>query len=229
MSIIRVEKKGNYSVISNECLDDPELSFKAKGLLCYLLTKPSHWTINVKHLITVSKDGRDAVYSIIDDLVVAGYIVKERIKGEAGKFAAFNYIVHEHKPLPGFPDTVSPETEKPEHSNTYILVNTESSLPKPKNEIRERKIAFLKEILDWYEQHPGKYPKLMLVECAKYWTEKTLNKKKELMRFEDQKFFEIGKRLATWFGKSKDIEITIQWEKENKIDTLPKLFNSLFK
>ena len=40
MSVFRVEKNNNYTVMANYHLRDKGLSFKAKGLLSYMLSLP---------------------------------------------------------------------------------------------------------------------------------------------------------------------------------------------
>ena len=49
MSTIRVVKGGNYSVINNTVLNDDRVSWEAKGMACYLLSKPDDWRINASH------------------------------------------------------------------------------------------------------------------------------------------------------------------------------------
>ncbi|TKI88055.1 DNA-binding protein, partial [Bacillus wiedmannii] len=43
MGIFRVKKDNNYSVINNTGLKDKRLSWKAKGILAYILTLPDDW------------------------------------------------------------------------------------------------------------------------------------------------------------------------------------------
>lgn len=66
------------------------------------------------------------------------------------------------------------------------------------NNIEERKSAF-KELLK--EFMPG-YEIEMLKEFFEYWTEP--NKSGRKMRFEDQKFFDLKRRLATWHRNNKN-------------------------
>jgi hypothetical protein len=231
MSIIRVQKTANYSVISNEVLNDTEISFRAKGLLCYLLSKPDHWSIQVNHLVTVSTEGRDAVYSIIKELEESGYVTKKKVKGNDGKFSAFQYTIFEtRKPLTELPEVVPPVPVKPDISNNGSLVMTEVSVAgKPAKSIRERKIEFLKMLFDWIAANPNKYPKIMYTEFAKYWIEESMNKSRIKLRFEEQRFFDVGRRLGTWFKNCKDQVISDQWEKEEKVPIINELFNNLVK
>ena len=48
MSICRVEKNSNYTVMSNYHLRDDNLTLKAKGLLSLVLSLPDNWDYTVK-------------------------------------------------------------------------------------------------------------------------------------------------------------------------------------
>lgn len=88
MATIRVQKNKDYSVINNTGLNDSNLSFKAKGILAYLLSKPDNWTCQVQDLSKNSTDGRDAIYSGLKELRTNGYLIKRpiRIKGKVSEW-----------------------------------------------------------------------------------------------------------------------------------------------
>lgn len=88
MATIRVQKNKDYSVINNTGLNDPNLSFKAKGILAYLLSKPDDWTCQVQDLSKNSADGRDSIYSGLKELRTNGYLIKRpiRIKGKVSEW-----------------------------------------------------------------------------------------------------------------------------------------------
>lgn len=80
--IIRTAPRESFAIIRNAVLEDPRLSFKAKGVIAYLLSRPPNWKANAEHLRKVSKDGRDAVLSAMKELRVCGYakLVSKRSK-----------------------------------------------------------------------------------------------------------------------------------------------------
>jgi hypothetical protein len=90
--------------------------------------------------------------------------------------------------------------------------------------IKEAKIKFCKKIIDWATNNLNKYPKLLYFDFAKYWTEQSETGK---MRFQDQKFFEIGRRLATWFENSDNKKLSDQWQAETKTETINSLLRKL--
>lgn len=64
----------DYTCISNEILRNAELSWKAKGLFCYILSLPDNWRLYKSELQNHGKDGRTAIDSGFDELENAGFI-----------------------------------------------------------------------------------------------------------------------------------------------------------
>jgi len=131
MSIIRVQKNSNYSVMSNVHLQDENLSWKAKGLLSYLLSKPDSWQIYISHLKNQSTDGRDATASGMRELIDAGYITRDYTRNAAGHIIGRDYIVYEtalekkvlEKPVNNDdnPKTENPTLDNPTTVNPSLL------------------------------------------------------------------------------------------------------------
>jgi hypothetical protein len=84
---IRTHKARNFTTVSNSMACDKSLSWEARGLLLYLLSRPDGWEVQRGDLINQSPAGRDKVQGILRELESAGYLVrwKERVQG--GKFA----------------------------------------------------------------------------------------------------------------------------------------------
>ncbi len=150
-TIIRVQKNRNFSVISNVHLNDTRLSWKAKGLLTYLLSRPDDWTLITEYLVKQSKDGRDATLAGINELVASDYIKKSKLRDKKGIIRGVEYLVVENPgvpeaestetgpshPEPDFPDTGKPDTGKPDTGNPTLL-NTEvtnTDLPKTDDDV----------------------------------------------------------------------------------------------
>lgn len=84
--VIRVRKRpNNFVMIDKTFLEDDRLSFKAKGILAYLLSKPDNWKVIVGNLVKYSKDGKSAVYAGLKELKECGYYVKTPIRSEDGR------------------------------------------------------------------------------------------------------------------------------------------------
>ena len=95
-TIFRVAKNPNnpYVMIDKRISEDSRLSWKAKGIMLYLLSRPNDWAINLVDVEKQSTDGRDSVQSGVNELIALGYL--ERLQNrKGGKFGGVEYIVHE--------------------------------------------------------------------------------------------------------------------------------------
>jgi len=115
MSIIRHEKNNNFSIMSNECFRNPEISARAKGLYAYIMTLPTDWKLYKTHLHKQFREGRDAINAAFAELEKRGYIHKDYLRDEEGKMIGCDFTVYEHSRLTGNPKLSdgNPVTEKP--------------------------------------------------------------------------------------------------------------------
>lgn len=68
-----------FTMVHNSFLNDETLSWKAKCIFIYMLSKPEGWRLNVKgDLAKRSTDGAKSVYSGIAELVDAKYVSRTR-------------------------------------------------------------------------------------------------------------------------------------------------------
>lgn len=83
--VIRVQKRpNNFVMIDKSFLEDTRLSYKAKGILAYLLSKPDNWKVIVGNLINYFTDGKASVYAGLKELKECGYYEKNPIRNEQG-------------------------------------------------------------------------------------------------------------------------------------------------
>lgn len=81
MSIIRVSKPENpYTPICRETIQDASLSWEARGVLVYLLSKPDTWEVRMRDLVAQGPGGRDRMQRIIKELEEHRYLVRKRIR-----------------------------------------------------------------------------------------------------------------------------------------------------
>ena len=98
MSIIRIvkDKYNQYVMISKEVINNPNLSFKAKGIFTYLMGKPDNWTCQVTDIIKHGKDGKASVYSALKELREHGYMIKQPIRNEKGVITYWEELIFEN-------------------------------------------------------------------------------------------------------------------------------------
>lgn len=87
MAIIRVAKRARWTAVSRECVNDARLSFRARGVLVYLLDKPDDWTADAESIAKDGKEGRDAIRAALKELTECGYLLRTQYRTEGGTWA----------------------------------------------------------------------------------------------------------------------------------------------
>lgn len=148
MSVMRVNKTANYTVLSNYHFKEKGMSLKAKGLLSLMLSLPEDWNYSVSGLVTLSKDGKDSVMSALAELEKFGYLVRYRTVDQMGRFSGVEYDIYE-QPQKEIPMSENPILDKSHEENPPQLITNKSI----KKELNKNSIyidkALLNEINDW--------------------------------------------------------------------------------
>lgn len=132
MSVIRVHKTANYTVMSNNHFKEKQMSLKAKGLLSLMLSLPDDWNYSVSGLVTLSKDGKDSVMSALAELEKFGYLKRDRTINDKGQFSGIEYNIYElpqldipvaDNPISVIENADNPISEKRPQLNTKLTNN----------------------------------------------------------------------------------------------------------
>ena len=94
MSAFKIEKNQNYTVMSNHHLRDRNLSYKAKGLLSFMLSLPQDWDYSLAGLCSIIKENRDGIRSILKELQEHHHVEIEKFRGDQG-YSEYNYLIYE--------------------------------------------------------------------------------------------------------------------------------------
>lgn len=189
----KLTKKSNFTAVPNKALHNKNISWKAKGLLCYLLSLPEDWSIFKKDLKNRSTDGYDGMLSGFIELEKYGYIETVICKEDGLFGGGVDYIIHD-SPIREFTESVKTVTENPDLLNTYTSKDKDIR----KQEFKNKVLFHLKT-----DQYPKGYDRYVLAEFFDYWTETSDNKK--TMRFEGEQYFDLSKRLVR-FRPKKQVE-----------------------
>jgi hypothetical protein len=96
MSYFRTKKRENPFVqLDKTFLNDESISWSARGILAYILSKPDDWKIRQQDLINRSPDGKTKVERAKLELMAAGYLNWFQEKEEDGQFGEWVYEVYE--------------------------------------------------------------------------------------------------------------------------------------
>lgn len=112
MSVFRVHKTKDFTILSNHHLKDKGLSLQAKGLLSVMLSLPDDWKYSIGGLAAISKEGKKAIKSTLDELKERGYLVVTKHPPKQGTgFFSYEYDVFER-----------PVSTKPQVAQAYPSV-----------------------------------------------------------------------------------------------------------
>lgn len=96
MATFRVYKEsGNFVTVHKDFIHDSNISWKAKGILLYLLSRPDDWQIYETEIEQHSTDGLSGLKSGIKELEEIGYIQRNRKRDESGRLNGYEYLVYE--------------------------------------------------------------------------------------------------------------------------------------
>lgn len=100
--IIRVRRcPNNFVMMDKTFLEDTRLSFKAKGILAYLLSKPDNWKVIVGNLVNYAADGKASVYAGLKEVKECGYYQKVPVRDEKGRrIIRWESTIYENPELP---------------------------------------------------------------------------------------------------------------------------------
>ncbi|MEK5477595.1 hypothetical protein NYE70_11680 [Paenibacillus sp. FSL R5-0407] len=126
MATHRVNKSGKqappFTRILNAPLQDERLSFKARGLLAYMLSKPDNFKFYIDELTKHTTEGKDSIRAGMKELEQLGYIHRYPVKNERGKIMSWELDLYESpslRPESGFPVVENPTLI----TNDYIITN----------------------------------------------------------------------------------------------------------
>ena len=129
MPVIHIKKhESNFVQIDKRPLSDERLSWKAKGLWAYLMSKPPDWKVYTGDLMKRSTDGDHSIRGAIKELIKYGYAERKSIRGEDGKISRWDFYVYEE------PNTKIAET-KPDVDFPHLANQELGNLALNKNEV----------------------------------------------------------------------------------------------
>jgi len=191
--LIRLEQKldKNFKTICLEPIENPALSWKAKGLHTYLISRPPGWKLWYKDLTQRAKDGKASVGTAVKELQEAGYLRIERLVDGNMKVVGYRWIVAQRpdmmpdegepytenqdtdtEPYTDFPDTENPDTENRTHSSYEVLPSitstndqyTSADEPRPDSSKPSTKDKTYPS--DWYRRNEDDYQRIKGITLA---------------------------------------------------------------
>ena len=108
--ILKPKKFDNFTIIPSSIFRHKNITVGATGLFAYLFSHKAEQEITIQFICGHFKESKGAIGRKLNELIDAGYIVRERVT-DKGKFKGFNYI------LKAKPKTQKPKPQKPKPQN----------------------------------------------------------------------------------------------------------------
>ncbi len=105
-------KASRFVRLDNTLLQDGRLSYRARGLLAFVLSLPSDWEHAADRLADASNEGEKAVVSALHELEKFGYSWLEKNQGAGGKFRNRRYFSETPNPEKRRSEQPTPTPEK---------------------------------------------------------------------------------------------------------------------
>jgi hypothetical protein len=131
----KLEFENQFTQIHNAWVRDPNLTYKAKGLLTYLLSHEVGYTITISQIIRESGDGKQSVRSALEELIRAGYLETKRTTDARGYNAGLAYFIKD----PTEPKSENPTLDNPTLDNQTALENNLNKNTKKQEKPTENK------------------------------------------------------------------------------------------
>ena len=179
-----LEFENQFTQIHNAWVRDPKITYKAKGLLTYLLSHEVGYTITIGQIIRESGDGKQSVRSALEELIKAGYLETKRTTDARGYNAGLAYFIKD----PNSPKSENPTLDNPTLDNQTALENNLTKNTKKQE----------KPTSDRFEEFWNHYPKkLSKAQALKAW-------KLAIKRKPDSEIIELAKAYS--LGKLPDVQ-----------------------
>lgn len=83
-----------FTILDNSVINDNRLSYRARGILAHLLSKPENWRTRSESIAADSpREGRESVRTALRELAELGYLVGEKVQDPAtGRWSTIQTI-----------------------------------------------------------------------------------------------------------------------------------------
>lgn len=203
-----------YSQIPNDLARNPDISLAAKGLYVYLSSHREGWSMSTERVGEALGVHRNTIAKYVKELEKSGYLEKDLVKDELGKYEGIEYIIHSmplHKK--SATDSHCTKTRRAVKAGGGDIVQHKKTNSFKKNKDLKEEQGASRISDDFYPKNfetlSKKYPNLdldsILAEFKNYWlSNKTANAKKK----------DWDRTFAVWVGKQKPKRMTREQKSE---------------
>ena len=155
MKLRRLHNPKGWTSLPNAVLEDRDMSWRARGILAYLLSRPDGWSTDAERLSALAgqpgdsrskqAEGRDAVRTALREIEAAKYLHRVRSQGAHGRWSTEYYLFDTpteqampadlagqiplvDEPVDNSGENEAPKTENPPSENPASLTSTTTQL-----------------------------------------------------------------------------------------------------
>lgn len=90
--IIRIADRKRHVHIAIETFEDARLSYRARGVLAWLLVKPDGWRVDSEVIAAQGPEGRDAIRTALKELEAVGFLRRIKEQQPSGRWVTHTYV-----------------------------------------------------------------------------------------------------------------------------------------
>lgn len=164
MAIKRARRDNRYTIMSNMGLQHRGMSWRARGMLAYMLSMPDDWIFYETELAKQSEsEGKHVVSNTLKELEERGYLVRSQKRRTDGKFGEKDWTIYDEPqnvdittfpPSPDLPCTAEPTTanRQLQSTNKQSTNNTKDIVELKPDELSLK----VKLVVDYLNEKAGK-------------------------------------------------------------------------
>lgn len=129
---IIARREDPFARVTKSMLDDPRLSWRAKGIMAYLLGKPPEWKMRVADLTNHAPEGETATRRALNELRAFGYASLSQSRLSSGRMGEWVWKICDYpifapdveKPNPVAPNPVNRHHSKKDENKNDLTKNS---------------------------------------------------------------------------------------------------------
>lgn len=231
-----------FTTVQHDFRKESKLSCNEYVLLdmIYILSNNSNASISGWCYMTREKMAEEvgltkqAIIAMIDRLIAAGFLEKEENRKYLRTTPKWHLVYFTN-------GKVFSQNDLKNGNNTLLELGKESlpynnSLDNNKKDnnkvvspidlLKSKKDAFYSKVMDYKKKNPDRFPNKLYQVFFDYWSEPAINGKQ--IRYDAQRYFEIGKRLSTFKNNTSPQDLSEMWLDHEKTKKEAERKNDLF-
>lgn len=127
VSIIRAPRsETGFTIVSNDVIRDERLSWRARGILIGILSRPDNWRTDSTQIAREGREGREAVRAALRELETCGYLVRTKRRVNGGRIVTETLVYDQPQEPAGDTEDGFPGAGAPGAGSSGALRSTET-------------------------------------------------------------------------------------------------------